>query len=109
MQKRIEPVLKMDDITEIFRVSVPTVNRWLRDSRRGLSAFPLPINTPGKRLLWNKNTVEDYLEGNSQAINVPKLESPSKRKKRHREAMLVLENEHGLKIKPLRRREGINE
>ena len=99
MQNRIEPVLRLGDLVEIFRVSVPTVHRWLREARRGKNNFPMPISTPGRVLIWNKNEIETFLSGKSQPVNEPRVEPPSKRQKRHKAAMSELEQRHGVKIK----------
>jgi len=100
MQNKIEPVLRMDDIVEIFRVSVPTVRRWLQKARQDKNGFPMPIRTPGRVLLWNKDEIETFLITQSQPANLPEIESPDKRLKRHKDAMRILEVEHGVKVKP---------
>ena len=95
---QIEPVLTMDDVTKIFRVSIPTVNRWLRAARQGQNHFPLPVNGPGRKLIWSKDAIENFLAGISQAASAPKVETASKRRRRHEAAMSELEK-HGVKVK----------
>lgn len=99
MKNQIEPVLQMEDIAKIFRVSIPTVNRWLQDAKRCKNDFPLPINTPGRKLTWNRDLVEEYLNRNIQIAEGPHVESAAKQRKRHNEAMIELERKHGLTIK----------
>ena len=99
MQNQIEPVLQMDDITKVFRVSVATVNRWLAASRRGLCNFPLPLSGPGRKLSWSKDAIEDYLARNLQPIACSKVGSVSQRRRRHEQAMSELETKDNIKIK----------
>jgi len=103
---RIEPVLQIGDVAEIFRVSIPTVKRWVHDARAGKNNFILPISTPGRQLAWNKNAVERYLSENQQAVNAPKAESSAKTAKRHNEAMREIERKHGIKVKQQVGKEG---
>jgi len=89
----------MDDLTEIFRVSAPTVNRWLRDAREGKSNFPLPINGPRRRLLWDRDAILAYLSGGVSVTSpIPKIESAAQRRKRHDAAMESLKK-HGITIR----------
>ena len=59
---RVDSILHIEDVAEIFRVGTPTVRRWLRETRQGKRDFPLPISssTPGRRLCWNSSTIEEY-------------------------------------------------
>ena len=101
---RIEPVLQMEDIAEIFRVSPQTVARWLRDAKRGENSFPQPLNTPGRKLIWSRDSVEMYLNENQQVVNVPQLESAIQQRKRHNAALAEIERKHGIPIKPQNRK-----
>ena len=100
MQNKIEPVLTIDDLVALFRVSRATLCRWLREARQGKNRLPLPIDSPGRQLIWNRNSIEEYLNENSQTVNAPQVESAAKQRARHNVAMNEIERNHNLKIKP---------
>lgn len=104
----ILPTLTIKDVKQVLGISIPTIHRRLKDARKGLDSFPLPIGKRNQKLLWDHYAVLNYLEGSSQALEAPKFESPSKRKKRHNGAMNLLKNEHGLNVKTLRGEDGAN-
>ena len=61
-------LLTIDEVAELFRVHTVTVKRWLADTRQGKADFPLPVPTPGNRLLrWRRDDILNYLAGTSQA------------------------------------------
>ena len=95
MTNRIEPVLQIEDIASAFRVSIPTVKRWLHDAKQGKNNFPIPISgVPGRRLAWSKTTIEDFINETSP-VDSPKV-TPRQLKKRHAEAMQELSIKHGI-------------
>lgn len=89
----------MEDVAAIFRVSVPTIHRWLRDARDGKNGFPLPTGTPGRKLAWNRDSIEEYLNDNKQSDTFPRLETATKLQSRHRAALADIEQNHGIKPK----------
>jgi len=99
MQPKIEPLLGLKDIIVAFNISKATLFRWLRDARHGKNNFPLPLNTPGRRLVWNKAAIEAFL-AESRSVDCPKVETSSQMQKRHKAAMNAIEQKHGLKIGP---------
>ena len=101
MKNEIKPVLFVEDMAEIFRVSVPTVIRWEQDSRQGLSNFPLTLDTPGRRLAWNPVEVEEYMSQSPRPPNAPKRESAAKERKRNQVALADIAAKHGGKVKTL--------
>ena len=50
-------ILTIKEVAAYFRVSEPTVKRWLMLSRQGLGDLPLPVSSKGCRLLWNKEDI----------------------------------------------------
>jgi len=96
---KLEPLLGAQDIILLFCISLATLFRWLREARAGRSDFPLPVPSPGRRLLWKRDSIEAYL-AKQHPPNVPKIETPSQLKKRHNAAMSQLETKHGVKVKP---------
>ncbi len=57
-------------------LSEPTIRRYLRESRIGKSSFPLPITATGKKGLWIRQEVEDWIESPKA---VEQMESPAQR------------------------------
>jgi len=109
MTAKIESVLQIEDIASVFRVSIPTVKRWLHDAKRGKNNFPLPISgVPGRRLAWSRTAIEDFINETPQVVNAPKVESAAKQRQRHNAAMLELKQRHGVKIEPQKGKE-VNE
>ena len=95
---QIEPLLTIKEIMAIFRVSQPTIYRWLVEARAKRSQFPLPIKGQKKqKLLWSRESIESFQNASSPA-HEPKIESASQRKKRHNAAMGNLKK-NGVKTK----------
>lgn len=88
---KIEPVLNIKDIMEIFGISQPTVYRWLAESRSGRNRFPLPINGIKRKLLWNQSDIIAF--SNASSPPPVKVESAATRKKRHDAAMQMLQKQ----------------
>ena len=91
----IEPLLTIADIMRIFRISQPTVYRWLALARRGESQFPLPVGGHKQKLRWSREAIAAYQNANNS--QPPTIESASQRSKRHRIACESLAK-HGVKI-----------
>ena len=101
MKYYLPDVYTAEELAHIFRVDIQTIYRWLAAARRGESPFALPINSPGRRLLWSRKSIEEFIE-NSQSVNPLKHESPSKLRKRNEVAMAHIQKEHGRKLKKVR-------
>jgi len=54
--------LKISEVAELLRCSVPTVRRWLAEARRGERLFPLPLNQPRSQNLWRREDIENWTE-----------------------------------------------
>ena len=98
--KKIDPLLGLQDIIEIFNCTPNTIFRWLREARAGQTDFPLPVRLPGRKLGWTKDSVETYLSRGSPPVEHLKFETESQRKKRNADALDILKKEFGLKVKP---------
>jgi predicted DNA-binding transcriptional regulator AlpA len=68
MQASIDPVVDIEELKVILGgVSTATVYRWLAESRKGIGALPLPINTGGagggrkRRLLWSRGAILKFI------------------------------------------------
>ena len=84
------------EVTQAVGISMPTLNRWLDESREAIDRgevpfFPLPIFTGGKkrRRLWNRNSIIEFLQNQSSGRppSTPNIESATSRAKRHRRAI----------------------
>jgi len=96
----LAPGLPLKAVARILGISVATLRRRLRDARRGIGRFPLPIGEPGQKLIWNHEAVQDYMSATPPPqAGVPKVESPARRRRRHQDAMQVLQEEFGIKVK----------
>ena len=62
-------------------LSEPTIRRYLRESRAGKSSFPLPITAPGKKGLWKRKDVEDWIESPKSTEQIETLVQRTRRLK----------------------------
>jgi len=53
-------ILTVSEVASHFRVSVPTLKRWLMMSRRGRFDLPMTISPKGCRLLWRREDIENW-------------------------------------------------
>jgi predicted DNA-binding transcriptional regulator AlpA len=53
-------VLLIKDVMKLLRVSRTTIYRWIRESREGLTDFPLPISAAGRQLRWYAADIERF-------------------------------------------------
>jgi len=59
----MKQLLVTEEILSICRISRPTLDRYVSLARRGLSSFPLPIQSGIKRKrLWNIADIEQWLQ-----------------------------------------------
>ena len=54
-------ILLIDDLVALLRLSRSTIDRRTREARDGKIDFPIPISASGQRMLWDINTVEQWL------------------------------------------------
>jgi len=73
-------VLLIGEVANLLRVSIPTINRWLRQSRMGQRVFPLPINTHRGKLRWLRTDIEKYIE--SLSVTTPPVIPTTRKKQR---------------------------
>ena len=96
-----EPLLAIEDIMRIFKLSRVSVQRRLQKARAGRGGLPLPIPSERKQSLrWCPETVRHFLQNTSTPQTPPTLtiESEKSRQKRHAAAMKTLER-FGIKTK----------
>jgi predicted DNA-binding transcriptional regulator AlpA len=60
-------VLKINEVADLLRCSVPTIRRWLSEARRGERLFPLPLNQPRCQNLWRLEDIENWTENPDKA------------------------------------------
>jgi predicted DNA-binding transcriptional regulator AlpA len=53
----MEEHLKVQDLTEIFKVTRFTISTWMKEKPN----FPKPFRA-GRKLLWKRSEIEAYLE-----------------------------------------------
>jgi len=99
MQNEIKSAVTKEEFAGILRMSISTFDRQLSDAKQGKNNLPLPINSPGRRLLWSRKAIEEFINENSLPARSPQVESPSKLKKRHAAAMQKLSKDHGVTVK----------
>lgn len=58
-------ILEIGEVASLLRVSIPTINRWLRQTRNGEMDFPLPISPKGCKGRWLASDIERYIESQS--------------------------------------------
>jgi predicted DNA-binding transcriptional regulator AlpA len=75
----IEPLLKVEDIMQLFHVSRVSVYRWIALSRKGEGTFPLPVFGRKQRLCWNRADVERFCQ--TQPATHAVMQSPAKQTK----------------------------
>ena len=87
-------VLKINEVAELLRCSVPTIRRWLSESRRGERQFPLPLNQPRSQNLWRLEDIENW---NENPEKTPKIKSNHQMKVQRRSEVVGL-NRHGIDV-----------
>ena len=78
-------IFTLDDVVQYFRVSPPTVKRWLGLTRSGRGDFPLPVSPKGCRLLWNREDIENWRSqlGNEAPLLEQLPETPTERRRQN--------------------------
>lgn len=72
-------ILLIGEIASLLKVSIPTLRRWLRESRRGQRSFPLPISEIGGKCRWLASDIENYLTAQSVGMQVVSTVRETKR------------------------------
>ena len=53
-------LLNINEVASLLRCSRSTIYRWMAETRKGNSTFPLPITGKRKRGLWHKEDIEAW-------------------------------------------------
>ena len=77
-------ILRMEDVLALIPMSRPTIDRWVKESREGLNDFPVPTSRPGRRILFDAQAVEAWIENrnrSSPTVTPPPTKSERKKSK----------------------------
>lgn len=76
-------ILLIGEVANLLRVSVPTINRWLRQARLGQGTFPLPISAKKCKGRWLSTDIDAFLhmQSTSQTPALPDVSSPQRSRK----------------------------
>jgi len=58
---RNDVLLTVEEVAKKFQVAPSTIHTWLKATRENKGKFPLPISSPGRRLLWNIEDIEKFI------------------------------------------------
>jgi len=84
MKTSTPEILFIREVAERCRVSVPTVSRWLCQTRNGVGRFPLPISEKNCKGRWLSSDIDNFLQSQSAPSIVPPIVSPVKQMKREK-------------------------
>ena len=73
-------ILLIGEVANLLRVSIPTVNRWLHQTRKGQGHFPLPISVKGGKGRWLSTDIEQYIATQSNTASPVTVVSVSKQR-----------------------------
>lgn len=81
-------ILHIDEVASLLRVSIPTINRWIRQARNGERDFPIPIGPAKSRGRWLSSDIEAFLQSETISKNaIPSnVGNPAKRQKKETKA-----------------------
>lgn len=82
MESSAPNILFIGEVAERCRVSVPTVSRWLCQTRNGVGRFPLPISENNCKGRWLSSDIDNFLQSRSAPSIVLSTVSPVKQQKR---------------------------
>jgi transposase len=99
----MQALLTIKDLQDFFRVSEPTIRRWLSEARKGEGNFPKPVNGFKRKLLFRPADVERWAGCEQQQAPV-RVESAKSREKRHNAAMKRLQTK-GVSVANTKQRE----
>ena len=90
------------DLVLLLRMSGSTIDRRVRDARKGYCDFPIPISAPGQKMLWDAKSVEQWLANRANVappVNTPATKTEKQKSRdfaeRQLRAQQALER-HGL-------------
>jgi predicted DNA-binding transcriptional regulator AlpA len=100
----VKKPLTFQNLLSDIPVSEATLRRLISDGRKGIGNFPLPITGSKRKLLFNPDDIERWMNSHRQSPPDAKVEeSATQRSKRHAAAMKRLESK-GVRVansKPL--------
>jgi len=77
-------ILKIDDVTALLKVSRPTVDRWVSESRAGRNDFPVPFSQQRRKVRWTASAIEEWIERRQAAQSPDNVPTPRQTKKENR-------------------------
>jgi predicted DNA-binding transcriptional regulator AlpA len=77
-------ILQITDVMALLKVSRPTVDRWVAESRAGKNDFPVPFTPPSRKLLWTSAAIEEWINSR-QSTTTPQAYPTTSAKERKRE------------------------
>jgi predicted DNA-binding transcriptional regulator AlpA len=92
----MQQFLRIQEVAELLRCSVPTIRRRLADARCGKSRFPLPITKPFGHALWRADDILSYTE--QQPVSVPTKQETVKQSTVRRRSEIAGLARHGITI-----------
>ena len=105
----MERMLVVEEVLDLLRISRPTLDRYVRQARRGECTFPLPTQLGTKRKrLWNLTDLESWAHCRSPPLvkNAAPITRKQQRQKekscqeRQAAAHQALAERHGIIIAP---------
>jgi predicted DNA-binding transcriptional regulator AlpA len=81
-------VLRIEDVVALLRVSRPTVDRWVQESREGKNDFPLPFSAKGRRVLWTADVIQNWIQS-KQSAATPPVNVPTTRQRKKAEGVTI--------------------
>jgi predicted DNA-binding transcriptional regulator AlpA len=94
-------ILLIGEVANLLRVSIPTINRWIHQTRRGQGQFPLPISTNRGKGRWLSTDIESFLQSQSNTVLPVNTVSATQRK---REAKSFKQRQDAAKVALARHR-----
>ena len=88
----MERLLTVREVTELLRISYPTLYRWLK-----ADTFPQPVNGRGRKLLWHPADVErwsNYRQPSAESATTGR--SSAKSFQRRQESARAVLAKHGI-------------
>jgi len=107
----MERMLVVEEVLDLLRISLPTLDRYVRQARRGECTFPLPAQLGIKRKrLWNLSDLERWANCRSPppvknaAVITSKQQRQKEKSYQERQAAVkqALADRHGIIINPVK-------
>lgn len=70
----VKPTMGLNELSERIGVSPSTIRRRVHDRRNGLdNDFPMTIFGAGKKLVWDRQIIEDWIESLASTPSTPTM------------------------------------